>query len=436
MSESIAQTNSSGKAPAFSQNVAPSVGVAGANDRIAVAIVGIGWSSGQNHLWGLCEKAHEYNIVVAAACDVFEIRRARAAEVAKLRQSDVYLDYRKILDRKDIDAVLVATHDPLHAQIALDSLEAGKHVYCERPLTRYLGEAFQVFDKVKSTGKVFQVGVQSCSAGAWLKCAELIATGKIGPVVWCNAAYCRNGGPGCDGCAMITEESTPTAIDWEKWLGPAKRRPFSAALFHQWRMYYDYSAGLLACQAPQWLHPLMLASGRPEFPVRVNCLSAQRLENNVFKLQPGVEQVPAHVQLLAEFPAGHAITLTCSWLNGATPSSSIYGHKATLSMGASGDRVEVMPEKEFAREVNAETFAGLPPQDIREHEKNWLDCIRSGKRPNANIDLAIRAQTVLSLAEMSDRLKVTCLFDEETRKVTDGTGKEIMPLSYGNTERL
>jgi hypothetical protein len=170
--------------------------------------------------------------------------------------------------------------------------------------------------------------------------------------------------------------------------------------------------------------------------VRVNCLSAQRLENNVFKLQPGVEQVPAHVQLLAEFPAGHAITLTCSWLNGATPSSSIYGHKATLSMGASGDRVEVMPEKEFAREVNAETFAGLPPQDIREHEKNWLDCIRSGKRPNANIDLAIRAQTVLSLAEMSDRLKVTCLFDEETRKVTDGTGKEIMPLSYGNTERL
>jgi predicted dehydrogenase len=436
MSESIPQTNSSGKAPVFGRNAAPSVNVVGANERIAVAIVGVGFASGQNHLWGLCEKARENNIAVAAACDVFESRRARAAEVANLRKSDVYLDYREILDRKDIDAVLVATHDPLHAHITLDSLDAGKHVYCERPLSRYLGEAFQVFDKVKSTGKVFQVGVQSCSAGAWLKCAELIAAGKIGTLVWAQAAYCRNGGSGCDGCGMITDESTPATIDWQKWLGPVSWRPFNAALFHQWRLYSEYSAGLLACQAPQWLHPLMLVSGRPEFPVRVNCVSAQRLHNSVFKPQPGVEQVPAHVQLMAEFPAGHVITLTCSWLNGSTPAAMVYGHKATLSLGAGGDRVEVSPEKEFAREVSAQTLAGLPPQEIRDHEKNWFDCIRSGKRPNANIDLAIRAQTVLSLAEMSDRLKVTCLFDEKTRKVTDGTGKELMPFTFQSTGGL
>jgi len=328
----------------------------------------------------------------------------------------------------------VATHDPLHAQITLDSLDAGKHAYCERPLARYLGEAFQVFDKVKSSGKVFQLGEQSCSAGAWLKCAELIAAGRIGTLVWGQAEYCRNGGPGCDGWWMIMEESTPATIDWERWLGPVKRRPFSAALYHQWRLYYDYSAGLLACQAPHCLLPVMLASGRPEFPVRVNCLSAQRFQHAVFKPQAGVKQVPAHVQLMAEFPPGYGISLTCSWLNGATPSSVIYGHKANLSLGAAGDRVEITPEKEFAREVNAELFTGLHPQDLREHERNWFHCIRSGKLPNANIDLAIRAQTVLSLAEMSDRLKVTCLFDEKTRKVTDGTGKEITPITYGTAE--
>src|SRR5207248_1239154 len=109
-------------------------------------IVGVGFSSGQNHLWGICQKAQENNVIVAAACDVFEKRRARAREMAKLKESDVYLDYREILERKDIDAVLVATHDPLHAQISLDALEAGKHVYCERPLTRHLGEAFAVYD--------------------------------------------------------------------------------------------------------------------------------------------------------------------------------------------------------------------------------------------------------------------------------------------------
>ena len=434
MSAAIQTTNSSGIPPGYNQTRAPSFNTLGANDRIAIAIVGVGWCWGQSHFAGIVKNSKEDNVIVAAVCDVFETRRSQARKAADLKEADVYRDYRKLLERKDIDAVLVATHDPLHAQITLDSLDAGKHVYCERPLARYLGEAFQVFDKVKSSGKVFQLGEQRCSAGAWLKCAELIAAGRIGTLVSGQAAYCRNGGPGCDGCWVISEESTPATIDWEKWLGPVKRRPFSARHYHQWRMYYDYSAGLLACQAPYCLHPMMLALGQPEFPVRVNCLSAQQLRNAVFKPQPGMKQVPAHVQVMAEFPAGYGISLTCSWLNGATPSSVIYGHKATLRLGAVGDRVEVMPEKEFAREVEAETFTGLPPYEVREHERDWFRCIRSGKPPNANIDLAIRAQTVLSLAEMSDRLKVTCLFDEKTRKVSDAAGKEITPISYGTAE--
>ena len=80
--------------------------------------------------------------------------------------------------------MLIATHDPWHAQITMDALDSGRHVYCEKPLTRYLGEAFQVYDKVKSSGKVFQVGSQGCSAGGYQKCAELIKAGKIGTLVW------------------------------------------------------------------------------------------------------------------------------------------------------------------------------------------------------------------------------------------------------------
>ena len=216
MSAAIQTTNSFGIAPVYNQTQAPSVNTVGANDRIAVAIVGVGWGFGQNHLVGIHEKSKEDNVIVAAVCDVFETRRSQARQRAGLKEADVYLDYRKLLERKDIDAVLVATHDPLHAQIALDSLDTGKHVYCERPLARYLGEAFQVFDKVKSSGKVFQLGEQSCSAGAWPKCAELIAACRIGTLVWGQAAYCRNGGPGCDGCWTIKEESTPVTIDWEK----------------------------------------------------------------------------------------------------------------------------------------------------------------------------------------------------------------------------
>jgi len=102
-----------------------------------------------------------------------------------------------------------------------------------------------------------------------------------------------------------------------------------------------------------------------------------------------------------------------------------------MNIGSSGERIELVPEKEFADEIDPEPFTGLQPEDIRVHEKNWFDSIRANKPPNANIDLAIRVQTVISLAEMSDRLRTTCLFDEKARKITNESGKEIPPITYG-----
>ncbi|MPN57045.1 hypothetical protein SDC9_204739 [bioreactor metagenome] len=146
--------------------------------------------------------------------------------------------------------------------------------------------------------------------------------------------------------------------------------------------------------------------------------------------------MPAHVQLLAEFPAGYLLTVTCSWLNAKSPRPALHGHTATLSIGSNGDRLDLLPEKEFADTVDPESFMKLPAQDVREHEKNWFDCIRSGKRPNADIELAIRAQVVLSLAEISDQRKTLCHFDEATRKVTDGLGQDLSPMVYGSATAI
>src|SRR6516165_3164878 len=106
----------------YGQNQAPSANVTGANNRIAVAVVGVGFGIGQNHLLGIHDKCNENNTVVAAASDVFNKRRNFAKEKAGLKDSDVYVDYRKLLERKDIDAVLIATHDPMHAQITIDAV--------------------------------------------------------------------------------------------------------------------------------------------------------------------------------------------------------------------------------------------------------------------------------------------------------------------------
>lgn len=425
------------KTPVYGQDTAPSTGkVIGANDRIAVAVVGIGFGIGKNHFEGMTKNASENNIVMAAACDLFNKRRDQAKAIATLPDKDIYSDYRKLLERKDIDAVVVATHDVWHSKISCDAMEAGKHVYCEKPMTRYLDEAFHVHDTVKSTGRIFQVGSQGCSAAGWHKCAEMIKAGKIGELVWSQGYYCRNSGPTSANKGEwnypIEPETKPENIDWETWLGPVKKRgPFSAEEFHRWRKYYPYCAGLLGDLVPHRLHPLMLASGNPQFPVRVTSIGTKTVHSD--KYTPGAPErdVPEHVQLCAEFPNGYLVTITCSTVNAKSPGFVIYGHKATLNIADQGNRFELLPEREFTEEIDPEQVAGLQPEDIRVHEKNWFDCIRANKQPNAGIDLAIRVQTVISLAEMAERLKMTCLFDEKTRKITDGNGKEVPAITYG-----
>src|SRR5579859_1708310 len=419
------------KTPVYGQNQAPSANVAGANNRIAVGVIGIGFGIGQNHLVGIHDKSNENNTVVAAASDVFNKRRKFAQDKAELKEADVHNDYRKVLDRKDIDAVLIATHDPWHEQISIEAMESGKHVYCEKPMTRYLDEAFKVYDTVKRTGKVYQVGSQGCSAAGWHKCADLIKSGKLGTLVWSQGYYCRNSIPG-EWNYLIEEESKAENIDWERWQGKVKTKvPFSAEDFHRWRKYFRYCGGLYGDLVPHRLHPLMLASGTPEFPARVVSIGTHNVHSDLAVPGTPEREVKEHVQFLAEFPSGYLITITCSSVNAKSPGFTIYTHKATLNIGSSGERIEVVPEKEFADDIDPETTTGLQPEDLRVHEKNWFDCIRSGQPTNANIDLAIRVQTVISLAEMSDRLKTTCLFDEKSRKISDASGKEIAPITYG-----
>jgi predicted dehydrogenase len=313
----------------------------------------------------------------------------------------------------------------------MDTLAAGKHVYCEKPLTRYLDEAFKVYDAVKASKKVFQIGSQGCSAGGYQKCAALIKDGKLGTPVWAQAWYSRNSVKG-EWNYELDPKASAESVDWERWLGQVKNRtPFSQEHFHRWRKYYQYCAGPLGDLAPHRLHPVMLATGNPEFPVRVCSIGTKPV--HIDRATPGIpdRDTPEHAQLLAEFPSGFVIMVTCCTVNGSTPGMSIYCHKANLNIDATGGKVEVLPQREFGDDIDPENFANLQPEEIQFHEKNWFDCIRSGNQPNAHVELAIRVQTVISLAEMSDRLKMACLFDEKTRKITNDSGKEIPPITYG-----
>lgn len=427
------------RTPVYGQNQAPSANVAGANNRITVGYIGVG-SMGLTHVRTQKFRANENNIAQVAVCDVSK-HRVEEAKATIGGEVQGFGDYRKLLERKDIDAVTIATVDHWHAQCSLDALNAGKHVYVEKPMTRYLGEAFEVHDAVKKTGKILQVGSQGCSDLKWHKAAEWIKAGKIGEVVMSQGSYMRNNPKG-EWNYAIQDWAKPDDIDWQAWLGKvARKKPFSADDYFRWRKYYAYCGGLMSDLVPHKAHPYLLATGNPEFPKRVACVGSKPVRTDKNTEGTPERDVPEIIQIIADFPSGIVLHITSSSVNEVGTQEMIRGHKATLTLGS--NRVELNPEKPFSEEIDpekSEAFLGprdVPPAipaEVLPHEKNWFDSIRANQQPNCGIDLAIRVQTMVSLAEISERLSIMCLFDEKTRKVTTGDGKEVKLPTYGWNE--
>jgi predicted dehydrogenase len=421
------------KTPVYGQNTAPSANVAGANNKLVVGYIGVG-GQGMAHVHTQQAGAAANNIVQAAVCDLSTFRN-NVAQKEIGGNCQTYKDYEKLLEQKDIDAVTIATVDHWHCKTAIAALESGKHVYVEKPMTRYLPEAFDLWDTVKKTGKVLQVGSQGSTAAGWHKAAELIKAGQIGQVVWAQGFYCRNNKAG-EWNYPIQNWCLPGDLDWDKWQAPVKnKKPFDADAYFRWRKYYPYCAGLLGDLVPHRLLPLMVATGNPEFPRRVVAIGTKSVHSD--KGTPGTPErdSPEFIEVLAEFPSGLTMSIVTCTVAARSPGFVIYGQHATLDIGTSGERVELKPEKEFADDVDAAMFDNLTPiEDIGEHEKNWFESIRGNAQPNAGIELGVRAQTVISLAEMSNRLNMACLFDETTRKITTMDGKEVDPLNYGVAE--
>jgi predicted dehydrogenase len=270
---------------------------------------------------------------------------------------------------------------------------------------------------------VMQLGTQGASDPTWAKAAEIVNSGGIGQLVLAQASYMRNSGTKGEWNYNIDPKFTPDSLDWKTWLGPVKDRPFSADHYFRWRKYYPYCAGITGDLVPHRLSPMLLATGTKEFPSRVVSLGTRAIQTD--------RDVNDNVQIVAEFPSGFAFQILGSTVNEQGLPDMIRGHHATLTMGSG--RVVLNPERPFADEIDAETFEVARPSTVQQaHLKNWYSCIREGGEPVAGPDLAIRQQTILSLAELSDRTNVMCLFDAETRKITTGDGRELEALNYDN----
>jgi predicted dehydrogenase len=400
--------------------------VLGANDRLQIGHVGVGVQGGY-HVNAIKENASANNVQQIAVCDLYVRARKNAAGRLGLKDSQIYADYRKLLANKDIDVIVIATSDNWHADIAVDALNAGKHVYCEKPMCKTLEETFRIYDTVKKTGKKFQIGAQRCSENRWHIARKLVADGAIGKVVLGQASYMRNSGlkGEWNDYKKIDKGTGPTAtgdnyIDWEtfrKNMGPKEWDPDR---FFRWRKYWAYGSGLVGDLFPHRLYPLFIAMNLPVtgyggWPLRVSSGGGLYVQKKHPEFSGKIDrEVPDFTNIQIDFPEECTIMAISSTINEVEWQEMIRGHKASMYPGPNG--IEIKPERIWAEEIegSVEPVTG-PGEDIPVHHKNLFDSIRSGKEPSGNIEVAARVQVAITLGEMSYRQSKTFTFDPKTR---------------------
>lgn len=209
-----------------------------ASDDLNIALIGAGGMGTEDTNTAL---RHD-GIKLVAACDLYERRRKSAME--KWGQ-DLFItdNYKEILKRKDVDAVIIGTPDHWHKQISIDALNAGKHVYCEKPMVHSVSEGLELIETWRKSGKVYQVGSQGMSSLGNEKAKELLAEGAIGDLNYAEGFWARHSPTGAWQYRIPDDASTKT-VNWERYITNTSKRPFDAMRFFRWRNYLDYGTGM------------------------------------------------------------------------------------------------------------------------------------------------------------------------------------------------
>jgi predicted dehydrogenase len=375
---------------------------------IRIGIIGVGGMGGEhcNQLINTTPSGRE-NVQVVAIADVAKPKLegwvSRAAEVQRL-QVDGYRDYRELLARKDIHGVLIASPEHQHAPMALAAIAAGKDVYCEKPFTFTLEEALAVRQAVEQSDLVFQVGTQHTMIPRYVEAQKLIAAGEIGKPTLTQTSYCRNSEKG-EWLYDIDPKLVPgEELDWDGWLGPLAPAKFDTEVYHRWRRYRRYSAGIIGDLLVHQITPLMMALD-VGWPVRVHGAGGHYVHKDM--------QNQDQVFLTVEFEKEHTLVVAGSTCNELGLETIIRGHKANLFLGA--DNVVLRPERVFAEQVDEKTIVCAPmDNDQQELRLDWLSCMRTRKPVRSPVSLASQVMVIVDLGVRSLWDGKAYVFDPKT----------------------
>lgn len=350
--------------------------IKGANERLLVGVIGCGGMA-MGHMQTLTKRMKDTdNVRVTAVSDLYD---KRLEDAAALTGGKKYPRYHDLLASQDVDYILNATPEHWHAQVTLDAIDAGKHVYNEKPMTRTVEQAKKVVEKAKANPNIkLQVGVQGMSDDSYIEANKYIEEGILGQVVLAQIDYSRNH-KGDFWAYPIDEGAQPGAnIDWKTWLGDTPKRPYDPDRFFRWRRYWDYSGGISGDLFVHRVTRLIKAIGLT-FPDRGVGTGGK------WQFRDSKAEIPDTFNILLDYPEGLTIQLVSSMANDTAIDHLIRGHKATIEFTRTG--FTITPQKLFAGEVKPVEYRKKGAEDILLHHRNLHNAIRKGEALNCDVML-------------------------------------------------
>jgi predicted dehydrogenase len=349
--------------------------VLGANDRIRVGVLGSGGRA--QYVMGLFKKFPAIQFV--AVCDVYGPHREEALKIAG-PDAKGYVDYREVLGRKDVDAVLIGSPDHWHKQMLVDSVRAGKDVYLEKPIMHSIEEGVEMVRAVEETKRVVQTGTQQRSWDHYILGKHIVDSGKLGKIIFIHTYWYQNY---LEWTAEPPKIDT-SQLDWKRWLGSAPDQPFNAERFRLWRHYWDFGGGILADLLTHWIDVIQwyMAQAAPK-------TATTTAQTYIFKWE-----APDAVSATFEFPGDFLVAFSGAYNHSIDDGGIEFrGSQATLKI----DREHLAVYPEGVRWVpglqapEPEIFVRSERDGALDHVKNFLDCVRSRKTPNASMQAGFEA---------------------------------------------
>ena len=413
------------------------LGSGAASDRVRFGAIGVGIRG----CLLLQASLQVPGVECVAVSDLYESRNS-AAELALKKNIPMVRDYRSLLDRKDIDAVVVATQDHQHRRVFVDACAAGKDVYCEKPMSHTIEDGFAMVEAAQKGNRIVQIGSQRVSSILYARAKEIYDSGKLGDVHAIQASWDRNNPGGAFVCP-IPSDATEQTVDWKAFLEGAPKRPFDPIRFFRWRCFTDYGSGLAGDLFVHLISGIHFVTGTNTVPERAQSAGG------LFHYKDG-RDFPDLIETFYDYP-NFRVMLRCNLNNDQGEFFGFYGNKGTLiirertvtytpqdtrpepddytvSWWPAKLRDEYMTQWQVDHpspaplrfEVDTETEAYEVPRnydDVVDHEARFFEAVRSRQKTVENEEFGNTAALGCHLANHAYFNRAAAVWDPSTRKI-------------------